>query len=74
MSAKWAWVEHVLSQGGEAEGLAMAGAVRAGGSFASMKRAFAALGHRPDGHGYAEARPPLKPDRERKRRLALSTG
>lgn len=74
VSAKWAWVEHVLSQGGEAEGLALADAVRAGGTFASMKRAFAALGHRPDGHGYAEAVPPLRPDRERKRRLALSTG
>ena len=67
VSAKWAWVEHVLSQGGAAEGLAVVEAVRAGGSFASFKRAFAALGHAPDGRGYAEAVPPLRPDRQRKR-------
>ncbi|MFO0570365.1 MAG: radical SAM protein [Polyangiaceae bacterium] len=72
VSAKWAWVEHVLSQGGPAEGRAVAEAVRAGGSFANYKRVFGALGHRPDGAGYAEARPPLRPDRERKRRLALA--
>jgi radical SAM superfamily enzyme YgiQ (UPF0313 family) len=39
-SAKWAWVEYVLAQGGEAEGRAVAEAARAGGSFASFKRAF----------------------------------
>lgn len=39
-SAKWAWVEHVLAQGGEAEGLAVIDAVRAGGGFAAYKRAF----------------------------------
>ena len=42
-SAKWAWVEYVLAQGGEAEGLAMADVVRAGGGFAGYKRAFAEL-------------------------------
>ncbi|MCC6902908.1 MAG: radical SAM protein [Polyangiaceae bacterium] len=73
VSAKWAWVEHVLSQGGEAEGLAVAAAVRAGGTFAHFKRAFAELGHRPDGRGYAEAVPPVAPDRERKR-LAMARG
>ncbi len=74
VSAKWAWVEHVLSQGGETEGLAVAAAVRAGGTFAHFKRAFAELGHRPDGRGYAEATPPVAPDRERKRRLLLAGG
>ena len=42
-SAKWAWVEWVLAQGGEAEGLAVAAAVRAGGTFADYKKAFKAL-------------------------------
>ena len=42
-SAKWAWVEYVLAQGGEAEGLAVLEAVHAGASFADYKRAFAAL-------------------------------
>ena len=42
-SAKWAWVEYVLAQGGEAEGLAAASAARAGGRFADYKRAFATL-------------------------------
>jgi radical SAM superfamily enzyme YgiQ (UPF0313 family) len=74
VSAKWSWVEHVLSQGGEAEGLAVAEAVRAGGTFAEFKRVFLALGHAPDGRGYAEAVPPVAPDRARKRRLALASG
>jgi radical SAM superfamily enzyme YgiQ (UPF0313 family) len=42
-SAKWAWVEYVLAQGGEAEGLAVLAAMRDGGTFASYKRAFNAL-------------------------------
>jgi len=42
-SAKWAWVEYVLAQGNEAEGLAVAAAVREGGRFADYKRAFSAL-------------------------------
>jgi hypothetical protein len=42
-SAKWAWVEYVLAQGGEAEGLAVVQATRAGGGFAAYKRAFAAI-------------------------------
>ena len=44
-SAKWAWVEYVLAQGGEAEGLAVIEAVRAGGTFAAYRKAFDALGH-----------------------------
>jgi radical SAM superfamily enzyme YgiQ (UPF0313 family) len=39
-SARWAWVEHMLSQGGEDAGLAAMDAWRSGGSFASWKRAF----------------------------------
>ena len=42
-SAKWAWVEYVLAQGGEAEGLAVLAAMRDGGTFAAYKRAFNAL-------------------------------
>jgi radical SAM superfamily enzyme YgiQ (UPF0313 family) len=42
-SARWAWVEYVLAQGGVAEGRAVYQAVRAGGSFAAYKRAFAAI-------------------------------
>ncbi len=42
-SAKWAWVEYVLAQGAEPEGLAVLEAMRAGGSFAAYKRAFANL-------------------------------
>jgi radical SAM superfamily enzyme YgiQ (UPF0313 family) len=41
-SAKWAWVEYVLAQGGEAEGLAVVQAVRQGGRFGAYRKAFAA--------------------------------
>ncbi len=37
-SARWAWVEYRLSQGGEAEGMAALAAWRAGGSHAAWKR------------------------------------
>lgn len=47
-SAKWAWVEYVLAQGSEAEGLAVIDAVRAGGKFADYKRAFAEITARAD--------------------------
>lgn len=39
-SARWAWVEYMLSQGGESAGLAAWDAWRAGGSFQAWKRAF----------------------------------
>jgi radical SAM superfamily enzyme YgiQ (UPF0313 family) len=39
-SARWAWVEYVLAQGGEPEGLAVLDAVNAGGSFRAYARAF----------------------------------
>jgi len=42
-SAKWAWVEYVLAQGGPEEGLAVLEAVREGGNFAAYKRAFGKL-------------------------------
>jgi radical SAM superfamily enzyme YgiQ (UPF0313 family) len=42
-SARWAWVEWMLAQGGRAEGRAVLEAVRAGGSFRDYERAFAAL-------------------------------
>lgn len=42
-SAKWAWIEYVLAQGGPEEGAAVLEAMRAGGNFASYKRAFAKI-------------------------------
>ena len=48
-SARWAWVEYMLAQGGRAAGLAVMDAHAAGGSFAAYKRAFAARGATPTG-------------------------
>lgn len=42
-SARWAWVEYQLAQGGRAEGEAVIEAVRNGGRFADYKRAFTEL-------------------------------
>ena len=42
-SARWAWVEYMLAQGGRAEGRAVLDAVHAGGRFSDWKRAFNAL-------------------------------
>jgi radical SAM superfamily enzyme YgiQ (UPF0313 family) len=70
-SARWAWVEYVLAQGGIPEGEALLAAVRAGGRYADYRRAFAALGHAPDGRGYREAKTPLAPERLKLRRLSL---
>ena len=71
-SARWAWVEWVLAQGGAAEGLALARATRAGGTYADHKRAFAELGHTPDGSGYAGLAMPMAPERLRlKRQLSI---
>jgi radical SAM superfamily enzyme YgiQ (UPF0313 family) len=39
-SARWAWVEYMVSQGGESAGLAAMDAWRDGGSFGAWKRAF----------------------------------
>lgn len=46
VSARWAWVEYKLAQGGEDAGLAALDAWRAGGSFAAWKRAFRERGVR----------------------------
>jgi radical SAM superfamily enzyme YgiQ (UPF0313 family) len=62
-SAKWAWVEYVLAQGGEAEGLAFARAVQSGGRYADYRREFAAIGHTPDGRGYGSVATPIAPER-----------
>jgi radical SAM superfamily enzyme YgiQ (UPF0313 family) len=48
-SAKWAWIEYVLAQGGPEEGLATLAAARDGGNFAAYRRAFAKLEARPEG-------------------------
>jgi radical SAM superfamily enzyme YgiQ (UPF0313 family) len=56
-SARWAWVEYMLAQGGEDAGLAALSAWRAGGSFASWKRAFREHGIRPRaGHRVLDGR------------------
>ncbi|HEX3777796.1 MAG TPA: radical SAM protein [Polyangiaceae bacterium] len=72
VSAKWAWVEYVLAQGGEAEGIALVSAVRAGGRFSDYKRAFATLGHRPDGAGYEGTATPIAPERLKHKKLPLA--
>jgi radical SAM superfamily enzyme YgiQ (UPF0313 family) len=46
-SARWAWVEYMLSQGGESAGLAAMDAWRAGGSFQAWKQAFEARDAQP---------------------------
>jgi radical SAM superfamily enzyme YgiQ (UPF0313 family) len=46
-SARWAWVEYVLAQGGAAEGRAVLDAVHDGGTFAAYRRAFEELAPRP---------------------------
>jgi radical SAM superfamily enzyme YgiQ (UPF0313 family) len=53
-SAKWAWVEYVLAQGGPDEGRGAAVAALQGGGFADFRRAFAQLGY---GTTEAECRP-----------------
>jgi radical SAM superfamily enzyme YgiQ (UPF0313 family) len=42
-SARWAFVEYVLAQGGAAEGRAVMDAVHGGGTFAAYRRAFQAI-------------------------------
>jgi radical SAM superfamily enzyme YgiQ (UPF0313 family) len=63
VSAKWAWIEYVLAQGGEAEGLALVAAVRAGGRYSDYRKAFGDLGHKPDGKGYDGVATPIAPER-----------
>ncbi|MEZ4227360.1 MAG: radical SAM protein [Polyangiaceae bacterium] len=70
-SAKWAWVEHVLAQGGLSEGRALWSACQAGGRFADYRRAFSALGHDADGKGYREALPVAGPEWKGRRKLDI---
>ncbi len=71
-SARWAWVEYVLAQGGEPEGRALYEATKAGGRFADFKNAFAALGHAPSGAGTGTPAPPPR-DVKPGRRLAVAS-
>jgi radical SAM superfamily enzyme YgiQ (UPF0313 family) len=66
-SARWAWVEYVLAQGGLAEGRIVVDAVRAGGRYADFKKAFAELGHTPDGGDYVGTEMPVVPERVKRR-------
>jgi radical SAM superfamily enzyme YgiQ (UPF0313 family) len=59
-SAKWAWVEYVLAQGAEAEGLALWKAVQAGGRFADYRAAFAELGYTTRGPQRPRLEPPAQ--------------
>ncbi|MBX2797278.1 MAG: B12-binding domain-containing radical SAM protein [Myxococcales bacterium] len=43
VSARWAWIEHELAQGGPESGLAMMHGLAAGGTFGDYKRALAAV-------------------------------
>ncbi|MBM4377785.1 MAG: radical SAM protein [Deltaproteobacteria bacterium] len=54
ISARWAWVEHVLAQSGPEAGLAALDAWRAGGGFPAWKRAFEARGVEPYGERRVE--------------------
>jgi radical SAM superfamily enzyme YgiQ (UPF0313 family) len=71
-SARWAWIEWVLAQGGRAEGIALAKATRSGGRFADFRKAFGELGHSPDGEGYAGVAMPIAPERAKQKRLAIA--
>lgn len=71
-SARWAWIEWVLAQGSAPEGAALAKATRAGGRFADFKKAFAELGHEPDGQGYDSVTMPLAPERAKLKRLDIA--
>jgi radical SAM superfamily enzyme YgiQ (UPF0313 family) len=58
ISAKWAWVEYVLAQGAEEEGLAVWDAVRAGGHFENYRKAFEGLGYSTKGPQSPRLAPP----------------
>ena len=68
-SSRWAWVEHVLSQGGASEGRAVLEALRCGGTYSAFRNAFLSLGHHPEKTGYEQI---VMPDNKaRKRSNAL---
>jgi len=68
-SARWAWVEYMLAQGGFAAGHAALAAHRAGGAFAAWKRAFRALGVEPSG---PVARVPTTREQMQKKHLPVA--
>lgn len=74
VSAKWAWVEHVLAQGGLTEGRAVWDAAQRGGRFADYRAVFGALGYSPDGAGYEKALPVAGPEWKGRRKLDLVLG
>lgn len=65
-SARWAWVEYCIAQGGQRMGLAAMEAWRDGGGFSAWRRAIERAGGEPQG----VAPPPVIP-RSREERLAL---
>jgi radical SAM superfamily enzyme YgiQ (UPF0313 family) len=65
-SARWAWVEYCLAQGGFEMGLAAMAAWENGGSFGAWKRAIKSSGAEPRG----DAPPPMIP-KTRAERLAI---
>ncbi|MCB9563686.1 MAG: radical SAM protein [Kofleriaceae bacterium] len=69
-SARWAWVEYMLSQGDRRAGLAVLDAHRAGGNFAAYKKAFRAHGAEPTG---PRARVPSSLELIALKRRALAT-
>lgn len=58
ISSRWAWVEYVLAQGGEAEGLAVLQAVERGGAFSDYRDAFTPLGYTTRGPQSPRLAPP----------------
>ncbi len=71
VSARWAWVEYVLAQAARARAWPCTRRSQQGGRFADYKRAFTALGHSPDGEGYAGLSMPIAPERAKLKRLNL---
>lgn len=57
-SARWAWVEYVLAQGGQQEGLAVERAVEKGGAFADYREEFQKLGYTTRGPQSPRIAPP----------------
>jgi radical SAM superfamily enzyme YgiQ (UPF0313 family) len=62
-SARWAWVEYVLAQGGVAQGRAVLDAVRGGGTFAAYRRAFEAASRNPPPDDKKRSLPLSRPGR-----------
>lgn len=73
-SAKWAWVEYVLAQGAEDEGLALWQAVQGGGRFSDYRSAFAELGYSSRGPQRPRLEPPPPPVVAAKPARAIAAG